>query len=301
MRTINAGGIAATVLAQIRRIKTRTWVLIGVAFMCSLALAAWAVIALLGALWGGAQSLIGTAPSALEAAKQQVAQHAGALSTAAKEQLAQTMPQVPLSVEQVKAELAKQTDALTQNARDTLAQAVPQVPLSIEQAKAELASKAAALTQNARDTLAQSVPDVSGAIDQASQAGIQTVAAATALAAAAGIALKELPVLPAEALPARDVSGEDLGPARFQGLARVAWSNAEAGASVRYEGRADYVDVLKHYQREFSALGYKQSVLSAIPEQETLRFSKNSEVLTVTIERKSPLVSVEILNESRSG
>ena len=268
MRTINAGGIASTVLAQVRRIKTRTWVLIGVAFMFSLALAAWAVIALLGALWGGAQTLIGTAPSALEAAKQQVAQHAGALSTAAKEQLAQTVPQVPLSVEQVKAELAKKADALT---------------------------------QDARDTLAQSVPDVSGAIDQASQVGTQTVAAATALAAAAGIALKELPVLPAEALPARDVSGEDLGPARFQGLARVAWSNAEAGASVRYEGRADYVDVLKHYQREFSALGYKQSVLSATPQQETLRFSKSGDVLIVKIERKSPLVSVEILNEARSG
>ena len=266
MRTINAGGIAATVLAQVRRIKPRTWVLIGVAFMFSLALAAWAVIALLGALWGGAQTLIGTAPSALEAAKQQVAEHAGALSTAAKEQLAQTVPQVP-SVEQVKAELAEQRDALT---------------------------------QNARDTLAQSVPDVSGAIDQASQVGTQTVAAATALAAAAGIALKELPVLPAEAIPARDVSGEDLGPARFQGLARVAWSNAEAGASVRYEGRADYVDVLKHYQREFSALGYKQSVVSATPEQETLRFSKSGDVLTVKIERKSPLVSVEILTGSRS-
>lgn len=262
MRTINAGGIASTVLAQIRRIKTRTWVLIGVAFMCSLALAAWAVIALLGALWGGAQTLIGTAPSALESAKQQV----GALSTAAKEQLAQAVPQV-LSVEQAKAELAKQADALS---------------------------------QNARDTLAQSVPDVSGAIDQAGQAGLQTVAAATALAAAAGIALKELPVLPAEALPARDVSGEDLGPARFQGLARVAWSNAEAGASVRYEGRADYVDVLSHYQREFSALGYEQSVVSATPEQETLRFSKNSQVLTVKIERKSPLVSVDISSGSRS-
>lgn len=297
MRTINAGGIAATVLAQVRRIKTRTWVLIGVAFMFSLALAAWAVIALLGALWGGAQTLIGTAPSALEAAKQQV----GALSTAAKEQLTQTVPQVPLSVEQAKAELAKQADTLRQNARDTLAQAVPQVPLSVEQAKAELAKQADALRQNARDTLAQSVPDVSGAIAQASQAGLQAVAAATAAAAVAGIALTELPVLPAEALPARDVSGEDLGPARFQGLARVAWSNAEAGARVRYEGRADYVDVLKHYQREFSALGYKQSVLSATPEQETLRFSKNSEVLTVKIARKSPLVSVEILNESSSG
>ncbi len=263
MRTINAGGIAATVLAQVRRIKTRTWVLIGAAFMCSLALAAWAVIALLGALWGGAQNIIGTAPSALEAAKQQIAQHAGALSTAAKEQLAQ----------------------------------VPQIALTAEQAKAELAKKADALTQSARDTLAQSVPDVSGVIDQASQASLQAVAAA---ATVAGVALANAPVLPAEALPARDVSGEDLGPARFQGLARVAWRNANEGTSVRYEGRADYVDVLKHYQREFSALGYRQSVVSATPEQETLRFSKNSEVLTVKIERKSPLVSVDIMSGSSS-
>ena len=263
MRTINAGGIASTLLEHIRRIKTRTWVLIGAALMCSLALAVWAVIAVLGALWGGAQSLIGTAPAAIEAAKQQVAQHAGALSSAAKEQLAQTVPQVPLSVEQVKAELAKQRDALT---------------------------------QNARDTLAKSIPDVSGAIDHASQVGTQAVAAASAAAAVAAVALNGAPVLPAEALPARDVSGEDLGPARYQGLVRVAWGNAEAGASVRYEGRADYFEVLSHYQREFSALGYTQSVVSATPEQETLRFGKGDELLTVKIARKPPLVSVDIVS-----
>lgn len=300
MKTINAGGMASTLLEHIRRIRTRTWVLIGVAFMLSLALAVWAVVAVLGALWGGAQTIIGTAPSAFEAAKQRVAQHTQTLSTAAKEQLAQNVPQLPTSVEQAKAELAKQTGELTQRARDQLAQAIPQLPTSVENAKAELAKHTEELTRNARDQLAQAAPNVASAIDQASLVGLQTVAAATVAAAAAGVALADVANLPAEALPARDVSGEDLGPVRYQGLARIAWRRDQNGSRVSYEGRADYFDVLSYYQREFSALGFTQSVISATPKQETLRFSNGDEVLTLKIEAKPPLVSVDILSVPRS-
>ena len=300
MKTINAGGIASTLLERIRRIKTRTWALIGAAFMLSLVLAIWALVAVLGALWGGAQNIIGSAPSAIEAAKQQVAQHAQSLSTAAKEQLAHNVPQLPTSVEQAKAELAKQTGELTQRARDQLTQAIPQLPTSVDNAKAELAKHTEELTRNAREQLAQAVPNVAGAIDQASSVGLQTLAAATAATAAAGVALNQAGNLPAEALPARDVSGEDLGPVRYQGLARIAWRSDLNGSSARYEGRANYFDVLSHYQREFGALGFTQSVISATPEQETLRFSKGDEVLTLKIEGKPPLVSVDILSAPSS-
>jgi hypothetical protein len=261
MNTINVGGVASTAMVHIRQIKARTWVIVGTVLLSCFAPATWAAIAILGALWGGAQSLVGAAPNMLDTAKQQVAQHAETLSSAAREQLAQTLPQLPTSADHVKAELAKQAEILSQNARDKLAQAAP---------------------------------NVGGVIDHIRQVDSAAAAAAATAAAAAALTLNSAAGLPAEAQLVRDVSGADLGPTRFPGLARVAWCNDAQGGSVRYEGRADYHNVLSHYQREFTARGYTQSVLSATPEQETLRFSKDSEVLTAKVTRSAALVFVEI-------
>jgi hypothetical protein len=268
MKTINAGGIVSMVFKQFSRVKTRTWVLIGVALASCMALAVWAVIALLGSLWGGTQALIGAAPDALEAARQKVAQHSETLSQVAKEQLAQNLPQLPTATE-LKAELAKKVDGAAQAARESLGQVAP---------------------------------TLSNTVDQAQQASAEAIAAATTVASAAAIALKDKDAgaLPAEAPPARDVSGEDLGPVRYLGLARVAWHSDDQTQRVRYEGRASYVRVLDHYQREFGALGFSQNVVSASAEQETLRFSKDAEVLKVVIARKDALVSVEIESAPRS-
>lgn len=256
---------------RVRRIKTRTWVLIGFAISLCIALAIWAVLAIIGALWGGAQSLIGNAPEALEAAKQQVTQHAQTLKGAAQEQLAQQLPQLP-TPEQVKAELAKKSEALTQSARERLAQSAPEVQQAIDQATKLGADANATAEQLAAATLA-----------------------ATAAATAALANAKPTAEMPLE----RDVSGEDLGPTRYPGLIRVAWVATEASAQVRYEGRVDYAAAISHYQREFSALGFTQSVVSADQNQEVLRFNKGQEALILKIERQdkeahAPFVRVEI-------
>ena len=271
MRTIHPAGIGSALFERIRRIKTRTWVLIGLAISCFVALAIWAVIAIFGALWGGAQSLIGNAPEALEAAKQQVTQHAQTLKGAAQEQLAQQLPQIP-TPEQVKAELAQKTEALTQSARERLAQSVPEVQQAIDQATKLGADANATAEQLAAATLAA------------------TAAAADALANAKPGA--EMP-------PTRDVSGEDLGPSRYPGMVRVAWASTDANAQVRYEGQVDYAAAISHYQREFTALGFTQSVVSADQNQEVLRFSKGSEVLVFKIERDASVVRVEITKPSQ--
>lgn len=86
-----------------------------------------------------------------------------------------------------------------------------------------------------------------------------------------------LPGLKPEA-PLREVSGTDPAPvARFPGLARVQWQRDEQQVRVRYQGRADLADVLKHYTQGFTALGYKQSLLSASPSEERHEFFKDGE------------------------
>jgi hypothetical protein len=79
-------------------------------------------------------------------------------------------------------------------------------------------------------------------------------------------------------LPPRDVSGADIGPvARFPGLVRSHWHRDGREITVRYEGRADYVAVLDHYVRGFTAEGYAQTVMSATPAGEEHEYRKGDE------------------------
>ncbi len=78
--------------------------------------------------------------------------------------------------------------------------------------------------------------------------------------------------------PPREVSGTDPAPvARFPGLARVQWQRDEQQVQVRYQGKADFADVLKHYTQGFAALGYQQTLLSASPSEERHEFVKDGE------------------------
>lgn len=96
--------------------------------------------------------------------------------------------------------------------------------------------------------------------------------------------------LPAQgdgAVPARDVSGEDLGPvARPAGLVRTGWQRDGARAAVEYLGQADYHAVLEHYVRGFASLGFAQTVLNATPEAETHEYAKGAERYRVGVMRK---------------
>ena len=53
---------AATLVPGILQVRRSTWIAIGVGFMCLLGLMAWAVVALIGGLWGQAKSMAGAAP-----------------------------------------------------------------------------------------------------------------------------------------------------------------------------------------------------------------------------------------------
>jgi hypothetical protein len=95
-----------------------------------------------------------------------------------------------------------------------------------------------------------------------------------------------LPVLKAEPEPARDVSGEDLGPVpRYAGLVRSAWLRDGLTTAVEFTGPASYTAVLDHYARGFPALGYAQSVLSATSDAETHVYTKGAERYDVTVTR----------------
>ena len=91
---------------------------------------------------------------------------------------------------------------------------------------------------------------------------------------------------PAET-PPRDVSGTDLAPvSRYPGLARTQWQRDDARATVSYEGKADYVAVLDHYNRDFAIQGFTQSVQSATPEAELIDYTKGSERMRFNIIKK---------------
>ena len=78
--------------------------------------------------------------------------------------------------------------------------------------------------------------------------------------------------------PLREVSGTDPVPvARFPGLARVQWQRDEQQVQVRYQGKADFAGVLKHYTQGFAAQGYQHTLLSASSTEERHEFVKDGE------------------------
>jgi len=79
-------------------------------------------------------------------------------------------------------------------------------------------------------------------------------------------------------LPSRDVSGTDPGPvARFPGLVRIEWQRAEQQIQVRYQGRANFTDVIAHYAEAFAEQGYQQNLLSATSTEERHEYIKDGE------------------------
>lgn len=96
-----------------------------------------------------------------------------------------------------------------------------------------------------------------------------------------------LPALKGESEPARDVSGEDLGPVpRHPGLVRSAWQREGSRMAVEYTGRAEYAAVLDHYTQGYDELGYARTVLSANPDAETHEYARGAERYRLTVARK---------------
>lgn len=84
--------------------------------------------------------------------------------------------------------------------------------------------------------------------------------------------------------PQRDVSGTDMSPvARYPGLARTDWHQEGKQVTIEYAGEADYVAVLDHYVKGFTAQGYTQAVQSATLSAEMHEYTKGREQMTLTI------------------
>ena len=128
------------------------------------------------------------------------------------------------------------------------------------------------------DQVVARVPDAQGALDKVTE---QLPGASELLG---GI----LPASKPDAQLERDVSGQDLGPvARFPGLVRTQWQRTAEGASVDYEGKADYVKVLDYYAKGFVSAGFEQAVQSSTLEAETHEYTKTSERITLKIAKKT--------------
>ena len=136
------------------------------------------------------------------------------------------------------------------------------------------------------DQVVATVPDARGALDKVTE---QLPGASELLG---GIMPTSKPDAPLQ----RDVSGQDLGPvARFPGLARTQWQRTAEGATVDYEGKADYVKVLDYYAKGFVSAGFEQAVQSSTREAETHEYTKNHERITLKIAQKPKgLVGVRI-------
>lgn len=144
--------------------------------------------------------------------------------------------------------------------------------------------------QDVLDQVKERVPAAKGVLDQVTE----SVPRAREILAGLVAALK-----PGMA-PQRDVSGEDMGPvARYPGLTRTQWQRANgpgAAATVEFEGKADYFNVLDYYVKEFAAQGFTQALQTSTLETETHEYTKGSERFLLKIAQKSKdgTVSVRI-------
>lgn len=105
-----------------------------------------------------------------------------------------------------------------------------------------------------------------------------------------------VPIINAGERLQRDVTGTDIAPvARYPGLTRTIWHREGRLITVHFEGPADYLAVLDHYVRGFTALGYTQELQSATPEAETHAWIKGSQrYLTKIVSLPKGMVSVDI-------
>jgi len=171
-----------------------------------------------------------------------------------------------------------QTQSLAGTAPETLQETARSV---LEQVKGFVPG-----AQGMLDQVKERVPSVQSTLDQVKE-GIPSAREKLA---------EFVPALTPETPLQRDVSGEDLGPVeRPAGLIRTLWQRADGQAVVAYEGKANYVTVLDHYEKGFATRGFKHYVESATQNAETHKYSNGSEQYVVKIAQKTKsLVSVRL-------
>ncbi len=252
---------AQSLFAAVRRIKTRTWVMIGLFLTLLMGLALWAVIAVFGALWGGTKTLL---------------QSTGITATSVQDATAQASAkaQALLDAAQQKIEQVKTTG-------------IDQAKEKVQGAQAELAQ----LGEQAKAVAAAPIAEASAQLEAAQQAS--AIAIATAVGVAAG--LPERPISSSGSEVSRsEVSGEDFGPERFPGLARTTFSRNGDALSAVFEGNGEMTKVLAHYRSAFLQQGYREQVLEANARGERHRFERGNQRIELGLSKMVP-------GESKSG
>lgn len=102
-----------------------------------------------------------------------------------------------------------------------------------------------------------------------------------------GVGGDSIPWLNGEAMPERDVSGKAIGPVPpCPSQARSGWQRNDAGVSVEYCGRADFLAVKQNDVEGYAGLVYSRAAHSANREAETHVYRKGDGRYTLHLLRQ---------------
>lgn len=244
---VNASSGMANAKSFIGKIKTRTWVIIGLVILTFLGLLLWLLISV--ASW-----LLGQAGASVDLG--------GRVADNALSQIEQFVPGVREPLENLVPDAKAQALALVEQAQNVVPDAKAQALALVEEAQnvvPDAKAQALALVEQTQNI----VPELH---NQAKQL---------------------VPSLePIVAAPESDVSGNDIGPvARFPGLVRSAFAREASAVKVDYQGKASLKTVVEYYAAGFASAGFKHEVIRADGRSEQHKFTQNESSITLAIEQ----------------
>ena len=111
---------------------------------------------------------------------------------------------------------------------------------------------------------------------------------------APGLTGKIKEIIPDMDLPEKDVGGEDIKPIPRHGdMIRISYELNNQKKSVAYKGKIGLRAASDFYKKEMVALGFKEKVVTASPEQEVYQYRKGVQELEFRF-KKIPTVRLEI-------
>jgi hypothetical protein len=100
-------------------------------------------------------------------------------------------------------------------------------------------------------------------------------------------------IIPGEAIPERDVGGEDItGIPRYPNMVRVSFAMQNGKRTIGYRGGVEFSSVIDFYNREMSALNFKKKVLSSSAYQEVHEYRGTEKALEFTFKKADILGTV---------
>ena len=113
-------------------------------------------------------------------------------------------------------------------------------------------------------------------------------------AVAPGVTGKIKQIIPDMDVPEKDVGGEDIRPIpRHADMIRISYALNNQKKTVAYKGKISLRAASDFYKKEMVALGFKEQVTTAAPEQEVYQYRKGVQELELRF-KKIPAVRLEI-------